>query len=141
MTAFATTRPIAVASTQGSFGPDESLRLSNETGLSTTSRGEGERSTSPKADPAQESLEIGGVYRLRRQDLGGYRHSVNYDEGLFIHVRILAGPNERGFYECTTRGDDGKHLGPGGGWSPDFEKKHGIRFTANQLEPIPEVGS
>jgi len=141
MTAFASTKPVVTASTQSSFGPDESLRSSDELGQPTTHPGEGERSISPRTDPARESLEIGEVYRLQRQDLGGYLHSVDYDEGRFIHVRILAGPNERGVYDCTTRGDDGKHLGPGGGWSLEYEQQSGMRFTANQLEPIPEAGS
>ena len=141
MTAFATTRPVVTASTQSSFESDESLRPSNELGQPIPGPDDGERSVSPKADPSRESFEIGEVYRLRHQDLGGYLHSVDYDQGRFIHVRILAEPDDRGVYDCTTRGDDGQHLGPGGGWSREYEQKYGCRFSASQLEPIPEVGS
>jgi hypothetical protein len=61
-------------------------------------------------------LEIGKTYRLKPRQIAGLRYDVMYEEGNFIDVRILAGPDQRGLYEATTRGKDGKHLGKGGGW-------------------------
>jgi hypothetical protein len=88
-------------------------------------------------EPGQPTgVQVGECYRLRRQSFGGYDHRSDYDEGKFIHVRVLCGPDRFGSYECTTRGEDGQHLGPGGGWSPEHEKKCGIRFNAHELEAI-----
>lgn len=83
-----------------------------------------------------EVLYPGEVYRLGRQVFGAYDHTPDYDCGLFIHVRILSGPGPDGAYECTTYGDDGRHLGPGGGWERRFEENGGCRFHATQLEPL-----
>jgi len=70
------------------------------------------------ATPANQlkELEQNKVYRVKRRDIGGLRYTLMYDEGKFIHVRVLEGPGPDGRYTTTTRGEDGQHLGPGGGW-------------------------
>jgi hypothetical protein len=82
-------------------------------------------------------LTIGNVYRLASQHVGGFNYPAAYREGWFIHVRILSGPDSKGDYEATTRGEDGKHLGPGGGWSGPAELK---TIRPGQLEEIPSEG-
>ena len=74
------------------------------------------------------------VYRIARRQIGGYLYSVDYDEKRFIHVRILNGPDEGGFFDVTTRGEDGRHLGPGGGWHGDST----LTLHASDLEKIGE---
>ncbi len=81
-------------------------------------------------------LQPGEQYRIARADLGGYRYSVDYDEGNFIQVKIVSGPTATGLYRCTTFGDDGKHLGPGGGWTRDYEQNGGCTFHRSDLEPL-----
>ena len=81
-------------------------------------------------------VKVGDVFRLRPGTYLGYDHGPDYDKGNFIHVKVLSGPDRFGSFECTTRGDDGNHLGPGGGWSKEYEQTYGTRFEAQQLEPI-----
>jgi len=81
-----------------------------------------------------DQVKIGEIYRLARMDIGGYRYSIDYDNREFIHVRVLEGPLTFNFFKVTTRGEDGEHLGPGGGWSDD-----GIQhFFPSELEVIPK---
>lgn len=71
------------------------------------------------------------IYRLRRNAvLGGYVHRPDYEIGRFIHLKILEGPSDLGFYKCTTQGEDGNYMGPGGGWSEGVE----LWFLPGQLE-------
>jgi hypothetical protein len=73
------------------------------------------------------------VYRIARRDIGGFRYTVAYDDGDFIHVRVLEGPNQFDLYRCTTRDARGeKHLGPGGGWEGASE----INLSSSDLEEI-----
>lgn len=67
------------------------------------------------------SLEIGHIYRLKRMQLGGYNYPLDYDRGFYIDVRVLEGPGPFTFgrYKVTTRKEDGKHIGSGGGWIGD----------------------
>lgn len=64
----------------------------------------------------------GEIYRIRRMRfLDFYRdYPVDYDLGLCLYVRSLEDtPDKYGIYKFTTRGEDGEHLGPGGGWLGD----------------------
>lgn len=94
------------------------------------------RSPSTSSQEQQAPLDLGQTYRLVRGNFGGYNHAPMYDEGLHIHVKILSGPNEFGIYQGTTRDDQGQHLGPGGGWSPQYEEQI-CRFRRSELETIP----
>lgn len=85
-------------------------------------------------EPQKKTLEIGSVHRMARRDIGGLRYTVLYDEGDFIHVRVLEGPDTLGRYKATTRGKDGQHLGPGGGWTGEST----IMVTASCVEEIPQ---
>ena len=85
--------------------------------------------------PPLEEIRIGEIYRLRRGLDGGYNHIPDYDEGRFIHVQILSGPDEHGIYQGTTFGPDGKHLGPGGGWTAEYDPT-ACRFFGRELERI-----
>jgi hypothetical protein len=80
-----------------------------------------------------EGLEVGEVKRVKSMQIGGYNYPIDYQEGYFIHVRVLSGPNEFGEYKVTTRGEDGKHLGPGGGWFGDSL----LYLHLSDLESIP----
>jgi len=57
------------------------------------------------------------IYQIKPIQIGGYLHNVDYHKGNYIRVRVLEGPAELGRYKLTTRGVDGEHLGPGGGWA------------------------
>ena len=83
-----------------------------------------------------DTLQPGEIYRIKRDIYGGYNHCPDYDEGRFIHVKIISGPDEFGCYVCTTRNDSGQHLGPGGGWSAEYEKQYPLRISKDRLEPI-----
>ena len=75
----------------------------------------------PEPENRLETLKIGGIYRVSKRwgGIGGYRYAPDYDDGDFIHVRVLEGPDKYDFYKTTTRGEDGEHLGEGGGWKGD----------------------
>ena len=62
------------------------------------------------------TIKVGDIYRIRRRQIGGCSYQKNYDGGLFIHVRVLEVSKVSRRCKVTTRGRDGKHLGPGGGW-------------------------
>ncbi|MBI4176294.1 MAG: hypothetical protein HY518_03750 [Candidatus Aenigmarchaeota archaeon] len=81
---------------------------------------------------ADKILKPGDVFRIRRMQIGGYRYFMDYDEGHYIHVRTLEGPERFGTYKVTTRGEDGKHLGQGGGWTGDSV----LYLHPSDLEPI-----
>lgn len=89
---------------------------------------------------SMEKLEAGTVYRLKRNYpfVGGYNYPLAYDKGLFIHLRVLSGPDAQGFYDVTTKGEDGRHLGPGGGWGG--ESKLTIRPSSAEEIPLKENG-
>lgn len=88
--------------------------------------------TQPNKQEVEKKIEIGKIYRIAKQDIGGYRYSFDYDEGNFIHVRVLEGPDNYGKYTVTTKGEDGQHLGPGGGWHGESE----LHLTKYDLEEI-----
>ena len=77
----------------------------------------------------------GTIYRIRPYVyLGGFDYKEAYTQRKFIHVMVLDGPDDDGKYLCTTRGPDGKHLGPGGGWTQGNEPQ--TLFLPNELERI-----
>ena len=84
--------------------------------------------------PDLAKLDVGKRYRLKKQDILGLRYSLMYDEGQYIHVRILEGPDHAGRYIATTRDENGKHIGPGGGWTGTSE----LKITADRVEIIPK---
>jgi len=80
------------------------------------------------------TLDPEAIYQIKRKQICGYNYAIGYDEGRFIQVRVLAGPDPMGNYKCTTRGNNSQHLGPGGGW----EGESIIYLPPSDLEKIAE---